>query len=76
MNNLAKREIINIDLTRITQNPWVRVGAVVMGGYMVYKLAFGLLGLAWTVISWLFWPVVIGSSAYFVYKKYLRGFSR
>ena len=70
MNNLVKREAL--DLSPITKNPWVKGGLVIIGGYVALKVTFGLIGLAWTIASWLFWPAVIVGLGYFLYKKYLR----
>ncbi|MBI2063400.1 MAG: hypothetical protein HYT65_00190 [Candidatus Yanofskybacteria bacterium] len=51
----------------------VKTGALVAGGYVALKVTFGLIGLVWTVASWLFWPVTITGLVYFAGKKYLRG---
>lgn len=72
MNNLAKREILDISLTQSSWTKWVKAGAVVAGGYVALKVTFGLLGLAWTVASYLFWPATITGLVYFTGKKYLN----
>lgn len=72
MNNLAKREILDISITGNRWPKWVKVGALAVGGYVALKVAFGLFGFAWTIASWLFWPVTIVGLAYFAGKRYLR----
>ncbi|MBI2669656.1 MAG: hypothetical protein HYX20_00695 [Candidatus Yanofskybacteria bacterium] len=71
MNNLAKRETWAVSFPRNRWTGLVKTGALIAGGYVALKITFGLLGFAWTIASWLFWPVTIIGLAYFAGKKYL-----
>lgn len=72
MNNLAKRETRILSFPRNRWTKWVKAGALIVGGYVVLNITFGLLGFFWTVALWLFWPAAVVGLV-FAGKKYLRG---